>query len=122
MTFINGTLVVQLIHIACAYVLLDKFLLKYAVAVIQEDEHKEKTIRASLEREQALVREKEMAKAKAWNHMRRRFLESAPSLDVSGTPQRSISLESSIEPSPHDVEQYVREVAQAIKAKVDHGS
>lgn len=78
MELLNITVVVQVLHFLCAYVLLRVFLWKPLVARIQQQDDEKLKLQKELDRQQQFIEQKEFEKERLWQDARRSFLVHAP--------------------------------------------
>ncbi len=79
---VNATLVIQAINFSIAYILLRKFLLKPAVAVMQHEQQEQESVKIVIaQQEQSLIL-KENERQKNWHNCRAYFKENRPCVDA----------------------------------------
>lgn len=75
---INATLIVQMIHFAIAYFVIDRILLRFVVHDIMVDEMREKTLQETMEQSTTRFRYLEKQKQTEWESLQEVFKKRSP--------------------------------------------
>lgn len=118
--YINATLLVQAFHFFIAYVLLKKLLLRPAIAVIEDEQAQQDSLRAVVASRRILVQQKELERIAQWKGYQQEFLAKIPPLEVERAVIKGIELSYSYEPLSPLVRNTAKQLSATIVAKVDH--
>lgn len=77
---INATLLVQLLNFLIAYTLIDRFLLRRCVAMVEDERHSEEALRNSIALEKTQLLRQEDLKKSMWQQCQSFFAKNIPSI------------------------------------------
>jgi hypothetical protein len=116
---VNFTLIMQMVHFAFAYYLIDRILMRKVVRTIQHDQHEEEQLQTSIDQELKTITILEAQKKESWQKIRQNIHAHAPK-------EQGICMHQAIEPllkeesvlEPTRVKKYRDELSQFIVQKV----
>jgi hypothetical protein len=115
---VNATIIVQIIHFLCAYVILRIFLLKPIVAHIDRQQREQDCLQEELGRQQQVVEQKEFEIKRLWQDAKHSFTIHSPVLSYISPVERKVSRDFR-DVEPRISECMVNELAEEIIRKVD---
>ncbi len=77
---INFTLVIQVVHFCIAYLLIDRFLLRTVITLVQEDENAIRNAQEKLSKAEAQLQKKESFKESQWYNFCTFFQQTSPTI------------------------------------------
>lgn len=116
---INGTLFVQMINFLIAYLLIDRFLLRTAVKVIQHEHTEYNQLISDVKQEQENVSKQAAKKINEWHQHQEQFMQYIPQKVVVLMPK--IPELKTVSVSSEAIQKMVPALTEIIEEKVLHG-
>ena len=117
--FLDGTLIVQIIHFWIAYLLLKYIFFKPAIAFLLEEENTLRNNRTIFLYKQDIIRQKEWENKEFWNQTQQQLQKELP--DIKNLPVSNIPIQETVQIEPLPKQELIANLTNIVKERALHG-